>query len=42
MRKKIAIFMALSMVLVSLSGCLGRGGGNGDRDGNTDSPEEQC
>ena len=39
MSKKIAFFMALSMVLVSLSGCLGRGG-KGDGDGGMDSPEE--
>ena len=40
MSKKIALFMALSMVLVSLSGCLGRGGGKDDGDKNMGSPEE--
>ena len=40
MNKKIAIFLALSMVMVSLSGCLGRGGGKGDGDGGVGSPEE--
>ena len=40
MNKKIAIFLALSMVMVSLSGCLGRGGGKGDGDGGMGSPEE--
>ena len=40
MSRKIAFFMALSMVMVSLSGCLGRGGkGDGDS-GNMGSPEE--
>ena len=40
MNKRIAIFLALSMVMVSLSGCLGRGGGKGDGDGGMGSPEE--
>jgi len=40
MNKKMAIFLALSMVMVSLSGCLGRGGGKGDDDGGLGSPEE--
>lgn len=40
MIKKIAIFLAISMIMVSLSGCLGRGGGKGDNDGNMGSPEE--
>ena len=40
MSKKIAFFMALSMVLVSLTGCLGRGGGKDDGDKNMGSPEE--
>ena len=38
MSKKIAIFMALSMVLISLSGCLGRGGKIGETP-TTGSPE---
>ena len=40
MNKRIAFLLALSMVMVSLSGCLGRGGGKGDGDGNMGSPEE--
>ena len=40
MNKRIALFLALSMVMVSLSGCLGRGGGKGDGDGGMGSPEE--
>lgn len=40
MNKRIAIFLALSMVMVSLSGCLGRGGGKGDGDDGMGSPEE--
>ena len=39
MNKRIAIFLALTIVIVSLSGCLGRGG-KGDDDGNMGSPEE--
>ena len=38
MSKKIAIFAVLMMTLVSLSGCLGRGNGNGGK--NMGSPEE--
>ena len=40
MNKRIAIFLALSLVMVSLSGCLGRGGGKGDGDDGMGSPEE--
>jgi len=40
MNKRIALFLALSMVMVSLSGCLGRGGGKGDGDDGMGSPEE--
>ena len=39
MDKKVAILLALSMVMVSLSGCLGRGG-NVENDKNMGSPEE--
>ena len=39
MNKKVAIFLALSMVMVSLSGCLGRGGKD-DGDGGMGSPED--
>jgi len=40
MGKKMAVFLICTMVLVSLSGCLGRRGGNGDGDKNMGSPEE--
>ena len=40
MIKRIALLLVLSMVMVSLSGCLGRGGGKGDGDDGMGSPEE--
>jgi hypothetical protein len=40
MNKRIALFLAISMVMVSFSGCLGRGGGKGDGDGGMGSPED--
>ena len=40
MTKRKAVFAALLMVALSLSGCLGRGGGKGDGDGGMGSPEE--
>ena len=40
MTKRKAVFAVLLMVALSLSGCLGRGGGKGDGDGNMGSPEE--
>ena len=42
MKKKLAFFLIALLLLVSLSGCLGRGGGKGDGDsgGNMGSPEE--
>ena len=40
MTKRKAVFAALLMLALSLSGCLGRGGGKGDADGGMGSPEE--
>ena len=42
MKKKLAFFLIALLLLVSLSGCLGRGGGKGggDSGGNMGSPEE--
>ena len=40
MNKKVVFLIAMLMITVSLSGCLGRGGGNGENDGNMGSPEE--
>ena len=40
MKKRLVVLLALSMVIVSLSGCLSRGGGNSGGNGNMGSPEE--
>ena len=40
MNKKSAMFLAVLLFTVSLSGCLGRGGGNSDDDDSLGSPEE--
>ena len=40
MNKKVVFFVITLMFTVSLSGCLGRGGGNGENDKNMGSPEE--
>ena len=40
MNKKSVIFLAVLLFTVSLSGCLGRGGGNSDDDDSLGSPEE--
>ena len=40
MTKRKAVFAALLMLALSLSGCLGLGGGKGDADGGMGSPEE--
>ena len=40
MKSRLVVLLALSMVMVSLSGCLSRGGGNSGGNGNMGSPEE--
>ena len=40
MNKKVVFLVIMLMFTVSLSGCLGRGGGNGNGDKNMGSPEE--
>ena len=40
MNKKVVFLIIMLMFTVSLSGCLGRGGGRGDGDENMGSPEE--
>ena len=40
MNKKVVFLVIMLMLTVSLSGCLGRGGGKGDGDKNMGSPEE--
>ena len=40
MNKKVVFLVITLMFTVSLSGCLGRGGGNGENDKNMGSPEE--
>ena len=40
MNKKVVFLLTTLMITVSLSGCLGRGGGNGGNDKNMGSPEE--
>jgi len=40
MNKKVVFLITTLMITVSLSGCLGRGGGNGENDKNMGSPEE--
>ena len=40
MSKKVVFLVITLMITVSLSGCLGRGGGNGNGDKNMGSPEE--
>ena len=40
MQKKLCLLVVVLMISVSLSGCLGRGGGNADGDNNMGSPED--